>query len=76
MSVGLNLYSQKAYVTKAASELLFDGYQDDLIDMARELARFDPDTFAIPYDRFGWFYQVSGTDCVAFVDDLIQWFVS
>lgn len=59
VSVGLNLYSQKAYITKEARELLFEGYQDDLIDMARELARFDPETFAIPTDRFGWFYQVS-----------------
>lgn len=61
MSVGLNLYSQKAFVVKNARELLFEGYQDDLIDMARELARFDPETFAIPYDRFGWFYDVSAT---------------
>lgn len=53
------MYSQKAYVTKEAHELLFDGYQDDLIDMARQLALVDPETFAIPYDRFGWFYQAS-----------------
>lgn len=58
VSVGLSLYKQQVYVTKEAREFLFDGYQDDLIDMAREMARFDPAQFAVPYDRFGWFYQV------------------
>lgn len=61
VSVGLNLYNQKAYIIKEARELLFDGYQDDLIDMARDLAVFDPEAFSIPYDRFGWFYKVSAT---------------
>lgn len=58
VSMGLNLYSQEAFITKTAHELLFDGYQDDLIDMARIMADFGTFDVTIPYDRFGWFYGV------------------
>lgn len=58
VSMGLNLYSQQVYIVKEARELLFDGYQDELIDMAREVARVSPVKLNIPYDRFGWFYGV------------------
>lgn len=60
--MGLNLYSQQVYIVKEARELLFDGYQDELIDMAREVARVSPVKLNIPYDRFGWFYGV----CITF----------
>lgn len=46
------------YVTKSAQELLFDGYQDDLIDIAIEMSLTDK-TVTVPYDKFGWFYTVS-----------------
>ena len=59
VSMGLSLYDQNIYVRKTASELLFEGYQDDLIDMARDISGFGKDKFNIPYDRFGWFYGVS-----------------
>lgn len=58
VSIGLNLYDQKAHITKTASELLFEGYQDDLIDVAREMPGFLEQEVEIPYDRFGWFYMV------------------
>lgn len=56
--MGLNLYNEQVYVIKEARELLFEGYQDDMIDMARHLANSPFGSFKIPYDRFGWFYSV------------------
>lgn len=57
--MGLKLYNQQVAVTKEARELLFDGYEDDLIDMARTMSAITPLKLNIPYDRFGWFYGVS-----------------
>lgn len=57
VSVGLTLFNQNIYVTKSANELLFDGYEDDLIDIAREMT-FTDETVTVPYDKFGWFYTV------------------
>lgn len=63
VSMGLNLYQHQAFITKEARELLFEGYEDDLIDMAHEVAKFgNPFKLNIPYDRFGWFYQVRVVD--------------
>lgn len=59
VSMGLNLYNQQSYVIKEARELLFDGYQEDLIDMAHEMSKMGAFKLNIPYDRFGWLYGVS-----------------
>lgn len=61
--MGLNLYNQQVFVVKEARELLFDGYQDDLIDMARYLSKVSFRSSSIPYDRFGWFYKVCDAEC-------------
>jgi scavenger receptor class B, member 1 len=59
ISIGLNSYEQQIAVSKTARELLFDGYEDDMVLMGRE-GTFEgfkvPDN---PYDRIGWFYLVS-----------------
>ncbi|XP_037042329.1 protein peste-like isoform X2 [Bradysia coprophila] len=60
ISVGLGLFSQMVHVTKSAGELLFEGYQDDMIDTALDMAVLD-DTIVVPYDKFGWFYGRNGT---------------
>lgn len=52
------MYREKTHIVKTARELLFEGYQSDLIDMAKELSSFEGEAIDIPYDRFGWFYQV------------------
>lgn len=57
--MGLSLYNQQAFITKDARELLFEGYEDDLINMAQEISRFGAFELNIPYDRFGWMYGVS-----------------
>lgn len=59
VSMGLNLYNQQAFVTKDAREMLFEGYEDDLINMAQEISNYGPIKLNIPYDRFGWLYGVS-----------------
>lgn len=53
------MYDQKVFITKTASELLFEGYQDDMIDIAREMPSIVSEEIDVPYDRFGWFYMVS-----------------
>lgn len=59
--VGLNrivkLLKSQMFVTKTAGELLFDGYSDPLLDLAKEL----PPGILPPFDKFAWFYQVTQT---------------
>lgn len=45
--------SLKAYVIKTAAELLFDGYEDSIINAG---LMFRPSE--TPTDRAGWFYKV------------------
>lgn len=47
---------EKLVITKSVRELLFDGYQDPLIDLIRKMNNTG---FQIPFDKFGWFYSVS-----------------
>lgn len=42
------------YVTKKVREVLFDGYQDKLLDFVRKLNKKG---LNIPFDKFGWFYD-------------------
>lgn len=56
--MALNLYGETVSITKTASQLLFEGYQDGLIDMAREMAQMNKDINVQVPDRFGWFYKV------------------
>lgn len=59
VSLGLNMYEQELVTTKTARELLFEGYEDNMLSIGREglIQGFDPKD--IPYDRVGWFYLVS-----------------
>ncbi|XP_075974431.1 protein peste-like isoform X2 [Anticarsia gemmatalis] len=56
LSMGLSMFNQKIAVSKLAKELLFEGYADPLLDLAKSLP---PSTTggAPPVDRFGWFYE-------------------
>lgn len=60
VSIGLGLYSQEIHITKTARELLFEGYSDDMIDIAREMPIFGEDV-EVPFDKFGWFYPRNGS---------------
>lgn len=59
ISMGLNAYNQKLAVSKSARELLFEGYEDDMVLMGREGLIEGFDVQDNPYDRIGWFYLVS-----------------
>lgn len=44
-------------VKKSVRELLFDGYEDPILNIASELKKIT--NISIPFDKFGWFYAVS-----------------
>ncbi|XP_012253552.2 protein croquemort-like isoform X2 [Athalia rosae] len=46
------------FTTKTVRELLFEGYDDQLLDFARKL---NMSRFNIPFDKFGWFYDRNGS---------------
>lgn len=58
VELSLAFFGQKIYLTKTASELLFEGYEDSIITVAKEIAKIMG--IDVPFDgnRFGWFYQV------------------
>lgn len=59
ISMGLNSYEEYVTVAKTARELLFEGYEDDMVLAGKEgiVEDFNPED--IPFDRIGWFYKVS-----------------
>lgn len=59
ISMALNTYEEGISVSKTARELLFDGYEDDMVSAGREgiTPEFDPQD--VPFDKIGWFYKVS-----------------
>jgi scavenger receptor class B, member 1 len=59
VSLGLNLYEQTLAVSKSARELLFEGYEDNMVLMGREGLVEGFEVEENPYDRIGWFYLVS-----------------
>lgn len=56
--MGLAMFGQQVSVTKKVGELLFDGYEDPLLDLAKSLPASTTGG-APPVDKFGWFYGVS-----------------
>ena len=49
----ISTVDSRPFVTKTAGQLLFDGYQDLLMDMADMFASSER-----PMDKFAWFYKV------------------
>lgn len=41
------------FVTKTVSQLMFEGYEDELLNITAKLNVSD---FKVPFDKFGWFY--------------------
>jgi scavenger receptor class B, member 1 len=62
VSIGLNAYEQKIATTKTARELLFDGYEDDMLSMGRANLLDGFEVQDNPYDKIGWFYLVRRED--------------
>lgn len=55
VSVSLASYKEEIHITKTVKELLFDGYEDDLVKLS---TIFNNET---PYDRIGFFVKRNGT---------------
>lgn len=49
------------FVTKTVSQLMFEGYEDELLNITATLNVSD---FKVPFDKFGWFYPVCTKHCV------------
>ncbi|XP_019846775.2 protein peste [Bactrocera dorsalis] len=60
VDVGLKLYGQELSITRSVDEMLFTGYSDDMLEMARAMPLFGKDV-EVPFDRFGWFYTRNGS---------------
>lgn len=56
--MGLALFNHRLSVSKLAGELLFDGYDDALLDLAKVLPASTTGG-APPVDKFGFFYGVN-----------------
>lgn len=58
-STGLTSLNVKMHVKKTADELLFKGYEDNMIDLINRLPKFLFSNSGMPdMDKFGWFYKV------------------
>jgi len=71
----MTFFQAQLFVNKTIGELLFDGYEDPVLQIAslneEEEDEFDmfgeeeeinePEPFTIPMDKFGWFYKRNGT---------------
>jgi scavenger receptor class B protein 1 len=57
IALGFKMYDKQIHVTKTAGEWLFEGFNDPMIDLAKN----NPFLNDIPamFDKFGWFYKVS-----------------
>ncbi len=47
------MYSQKLHVQKTAAQLMFDGYEDRMVQLVKKIFNAKE----IPFDKFGWFYM-------------------
>ena len=56
--MGLAMFGHGISVSRLAGELMFEGYEDPLIDLAKSLPASTTGG-APPVDRFGLFYEVS-----------------
>lgn len=56
--ISISALSTKLWKETTVDELLFSGYEDTLINLARSMPQLK--NLPIPdYDRFGWFYKVN-----------------
>ncbi|CAH0555939.1 unnamed protein product [Brassicogethes aeneus] len=61
LSVALKSMASKIHITKTVGELLFEGYEDPLLNMARNMP-FLAGSSMPPMDKFGWFYGRNGSE--------------
>jgi hypothetical protein len=56
------------FVTKTVGQLMFDGYEDELLNIT---AKLNVSEFKVPFDRFGWYYPVCKKSIVLRIVDLL-----
>ncbi|XP_033224505.1 protein croquemort-like isoform X2 [Belonocnema kinseyi] len=56
-SLLMNAVNENMIITRNISQLIFDGFDDKLLYIARKL-----NITSIPYDKFGWFYGRNGSE--------------
>jgi hypothetical protein len=61
MNVGLKLIKEPLFVQKTAREILFDGYEDPLLNAAEFIHKFNVPIPGI-MDKFGFYYGRNGSD--------------
>ncbi|KAG6451937.1 protein peste isoform X2 [Manduca sexta] len=67
LSMGLAMFGHGISISKLARELLFEGYEDGLLDFAKTLPAST--TGGAPLvDRFGWFYSRNNTDTDGYME--------
>ncbi|XP_051170165.1 protein croquemort-like isoform X2 [Leptopilina boulardi] len=72
---------ENVVITKSVSQLIFDGYEDKLLEIARKL-----NITTLPYDKFGWFYGrnesdtyegtyniKTGKNSISEIGELVEW---
>ncbi|XP_071455044.1 protein croquemort-like [Hetaerina americana] len=85
----LNIFLKKegsVFITKTVRELLFDGYNDKIIEWLLKLEHGLHLHFNIPFDKFGWFYMrnnswsydgvfnmLTGTGSIAHLGKMHSW---
>lgn len=52
---------EKLVLTKSVNTLLFEGYNDTLLEISRKLK-----VTKLPYSKFAWFYAVSTVNLIMF----------
>lgn len=57
MVQGMKTLGVQIHVVKTVGELLFEGYRDTMIDIARTIP-FVPDGVVPNFTKFAWFYEV------------------
>jgi scavenger receptor class B, member 1 len=58
-------------LAKTVRQYLFEGYNDPLLDLLNKL---NSSEFNIPFDKFGWFYDVND-GCLRSVDSVFMLFI-
>jgi hypothetical protein len=54
------------FVTKTVGQLMFEGYEDELLNIT---AALNVSEFHVPFDKFGWYYPV----CMKLCERIVFW---
>ena len=58
----LSTLEAEIFVRKTVGELMFEGYEDKIMDIGSHLGEIEGD---VVFDKFGWFYKVFILSCLS-----------